>query len=744
MNGMSAAGGGGDPDPIRILLVEDATPDAELEMRALARAGVAAVHHTVETAEAMREEIARFAPDVILSDFTLPQFDGRSALMLARELAPDTPFIFVSGTVGEEAAIRALKDGAADYVLKSNLARLPSAVERAVQEARERVARRKAEKRLARLSRIREVLREINAAIVRMRDRQALFEESCRIAVDVGGFRVAWVGLPDPVTRAIRPVAQRGAAGSNVLASQLSAGADGEAGTVMRTRRATVWNELAGESGAPGRENAIAFGSRSAAALPLLVDGKPVGALTLYSAEPHFFDHEELGLLREVAGNISFALELIAKQERVNYLALYDPLTDLPNRALLHERLQQLVEAQERAHGKLALALFDVEHFQDVNNIFGRHVGDELLRLIGRRLRGAAPDDSGVARPGGDRFALVIADVGDEATVGNLLERCVMELSDTPYAIDEQEVQLSIRAGVALYPTDAESAEALFQSAEAALRQVKQSRGRFLFYSAGQNKRVSERLMLESRLRRALADRRFVLHFQPIVDVVTRSIRGVEALLRWNDPDDGLVPPARFIPVLEETGLIVDVGRWAIEEALAMGRKWRSLGLGAPRIAVNVSPLQLQNDAFISDVAALVDGECRLELEITEGLVMEDVEGTIQKLRALQALGVRVALDDFGTGYSSLSYISKLPINALKIDRSFISGATENSHDTSIVNAIISLAQTLRLSVTAEGVETEEQARLLRLLRCDHMQGYLFSRPVASERIEELLRRAPG
>jgi len=865
-------------EQLKILVVDDAPPDVELALRELKRAGLAFAHRLVETEPAMRDELARFVPDVILSDFTLPHFNGMSALAVAREIAPDTPFIFVSGTVGEEAAIRVLKEGASDYVLKGNLKRLPAAVERSVQEARERTARRRAEaalettrgllrnifdslqdvlwsiavpdeqvlfvssaatavygrppqqfqadpslwlrvihdedrervaaawrqvcdgtpydveyrivrpdgavrlvnhrarrvtrgdggparvdgmvrditeamegrRRLARLSRIREVLGKINAAIVRIRERQALCEEVCRVAVEVGGLPVAWIGRVDPATQDIVPIAHYGTpAASMLMGLRLSARADvpegqGLAGIAVRTKDVAIANDIANDPGVTNRQNALAHGSRSLACLPLIVEDVAYGILSIHSAEPGFFDQEEVGLLREVAGNVAFALELVAKQERVEYLALYDPLTGLPNRALLQDRLRRMVDAAQRARTKLALMLLDVERFKEVNDTFGQLAGDELLRMVAGRLRAAAKDDWGVARLAGDQFALVVADAHDEATVGNLIERRIQELCDAPYTLEGRELRVPIRAGVALFPNDADSAETLFQAAEAAIKQAKQSRSRYLFYSPRLNARVNERLLLETRLRRGLAEQQFVLYFQPRIDLVTRQIRGVEALLRWNDPQAGLVPPGRFIRVLEETGLILEVGQWLIEEAVATHRRWRSMGLPTARIAVNVAPLQLQQDGFIADLAGALrangPGESGLDLEITEGLVMEDAEGTIRKLKAVQELGVQVALDDFGTGYSSLSYLSKLPIDMLKIDRSFIAGVTENPHDTSIVNAIISLAQSLRLRVVAEGVETEEQAHLLRLLRCDEMQGYLFSPPVPPTAIEAMLR----
>jgi EAL domain-containing protein (putative c-di-GMP-specific phosphodiesterase class I) len=295
-----------------------------------------------------------------------------------------------------------------------------------------------------------------------------------------------------------------------------------------------------------------------------------------------------------------------------------------------------------------------------------------------------------------------------------------------------------------VYPSDGEDAETLFRNAEAALKQAKQSRHRFLFYAPHINAGVSERLELEAKLRTAAREHQFVLHYQPKVDLVARRIRAVEALIRWNAPGEGLVAPGRFIRVLEETGLILEVGEWVIREALATYAHWRRKELPAPRVSVNVSAIQLRSERFVRDLARLLEAAAPddrgLDIEITESLLMENLELAIQKLVEIRRMGVEIALDDFGTGYSSLSYIAKLPIQAIKIDRSFIRGVTENPSDTAVATAVLSLAQSLHLKAIAEGVETEDQARLLRLLRCDEMQGYLYSPPVPAERIEALLR----
>jgi EAL domain-containing protein (putative c-di-GMP-specific phosphodiesterase class I) len=339
-------------------------------------------------------------------------------------------------------------------------------------------------------------------------------------------------------------------------------------------------------------------------------------------------------------------------------------------------------------------------------------------------------------------------DIRTVEDVARRLEEKAARFFAAPFQVDGHEVRLSGKAGIAVFPDDAADADALFRNAEASLKRAKETGERYLFYAPHINARVSEQVELENRLRKAVDRGELFLHYQPKIDMASRAIVGVEALMRWQSGEAGLVSPARFVPVLEQTGLIFEAGRQAVAAASATYRRWQAAGLAAPRIAVNVSALQLRRKSFVEDIAGAVrdmgsDGG-GVDLEITESLLMEDIDESIRKLRALRGRGMHIALDDFGTGYSSLAYLSKLPVDTLKIDRGFVRGMTEKSEDTSIISIIISLAQALRLKTVAEGVESEQQAQLLRLLRCDQMQGYLFSPPVPSEKVEALLSAAPA
>ena len=731
---------------LRVLLIEDVPADAELEMHELRRAGLRVTPLIVETEQAFAQALRQFEPDVILSDFSMPGFDGMAALALARELSPEVPFVFVSGTIGEEYAIRALKSGATDYVLKSNLVRLPVAVERALAEARER-------REVHRLSRIRDIVSSINSALVRLRERGALFEEFCRIAVSRGGFVLARIVEVDGAGKARIAASTESDDGRFQAVLDEYNRAPGSAHSLfaaaMRDRRPTVSNDVAAD-GRIGHRAALTRDENYALALlPMIVENRVAGVAVLRSREPGFFDQQEMRLLAELVSNISFALELIEKQDHIAHLALYDILTGLPNRALFHERLTEVIRAARRARSGIALTLIDFERFKAINDTLGQHTGDRVLQAAARRLREAAENDiSRVARLGGNLFALVFSDIAGPEDAARRLEQASEQFFGQPFDIDGSEVRLTAKTGIAVFPDDGDDADALFRNAEAALKRAKETGERYLFYASHINARVAEQVELEHRLRRAVERGELTLHYQPKVDMVTRRMVGLEALMRWTGPDGVPVSPVRFVPVLEQTGLILEAGRQALAAASAAFRAWQARGFLVPRIAVNVSALQLRRRSFAADVrAALVNPRTDgggVDLEITESLLMTEVDESIRKLKELRDLGLRVAIDDFGTGYSSLAYLSKLPADSLKIDRGFIHHMTEEADDTTIVSTIISLGQSLRLKVVAEGVETERQAELLRRLGCDQAQGFLFGPPMPAERLDGLLEKVPA
>jgi len=325
------------------------------------------------------------------------------------------------------------------------------------------------------------------------------------------------------------------------------------------------------------------------------------------------------------------------------------------------------------------------------------------------------------------------------------IEKHLGEVYGEPFRVNDTELQISARVGIAIYPDNGADADTLFRNAEAALKKAKAGGERYLFYTETMNARVAEKLSLENKLRQALEKDEFVLYYQPKVDLETRSILGVEALIRWRSPELGLVPPMDFIPLLEETGLILQVGSWALRRAASDHRSWVEQGLKPLRVAVNVSPIQLRQRDFVRIVEqAIMEGVApvAIDLEITESLIMEDIQTNIEKLILLRKLGVQVAIDDFGTGYSSLSYLARLPVETLKIERSFVITMLEDPNTATLVQTMITLAHSFRLKVVAEGVDSEDQAKMLRLLRCDQMQGYLFSKPLPNDALVALLQKS--
>jgi len=602
------------------------------------------------------------------------------------------------------------------------------------------------EEKIARLSRIRAFMSNINTLIVRADNRNELFEEACRVAVEHGKFGIAWIGALDHETLIVTPIAWAGDEAEALSKVKSSAREDlpagkGAVGRAIHARHVVFNNGLhAGGYQGPRLTKALQLGYRSQITLPLFNGEAIFGTLSLYARESGFFNEDEIKLLVELAGDLSFALDRFDKKEKLDYLAYYDVLTGLSNRSLFLERVTQYMQSAVSGGHPLALFLIDLERFRNINDSLGRPAGDAMLKLVAAWLVRNAGDAKLVARLGADHFAAVMPVVQQEGDVARLLEKTVTAFLGHPFRLEDSVYRLALKIGVALFPDDGADADTLLRNAEAALKRAKARGERYLFYTQKMTDTLAGKLSLENQLRQALDNEEFVLHYQPKVNLASGKLVGAEALIRWNDPRTGLVPPGRFIPILEETGLIYEVGRWALRKAIADYLHWHAAGLPAPRIAVNMSPLQLRNRGFIDDIKQVIDIDTQaaagLELEITESLIMEDVKHSITSLQSIRDMGICIAIDDFGTGFSSLSYLSKLPVDVLKIDRSFVVDMMTGPEGLALVSTIINLAHSLKIKVVAEGVETEEQSRLLRLLSCDEFQGFLFSKPVPRETFE--------
>jgi len=557
--------------PVNLLFVEDSAEDVQLALRALKRDGVEALWRQVDSETTMKVALSEGRPDAILSDFSMPGFDGLEALLLAREIAPHVPFIFLSGTIGEERAIAAIRMGATDYVLKSSMRRLGTAVKRALSETEERNA---------------------------------------------------------------------------------------------------------------------------------------------YEA-------------------------------RIRYLANYDALSELPNRSLLADRTAQAIAHARRTGRTCGLIVLNIDRFKLVNEGFGQAAGDALLKLLAERLRATVREGDTPARLGADSFAVLAADLvrPDETMI---LVRKIQEAASLPFALEGRELHVSLSLGASTFPRDGEDFEGLLRNADAAMQRVKSAGGNgFQYYAAAMTRDATERVELENALRVAAERGELSLHYQPQVEIASGRISGLEALMRWHHTERGSISPAQFIPIAEESDLIQSLGEWALSTACRQLSEWDANGHPAPRVAVNVSARQFRSPGFVDMVARSLRERridpSRLELELTESVLIDDREEAVAVLGQLKTLGVQIAVDDFGTGYSSLSYLSGLPIDCLKIDRSFVVQTTDGGRDAAIAQAIISLGHSLRLRVLAEGVETPEQLEFLRRHGCNEYQGYLFSRPCAAEAVTGLL-----
>ena len=604
--------------------------------------------------------------------------------------------------------------------------------------------RKNSSERIVYLNRVHAMLSGINTLILRARDRAELFSEACRSAVEAGGFRMVWIGIVDKEAKKVVPVASLGVHEELLMAikDRFSLDESQPMGNTMtaraiREKRPILSNNSQSDRNIVFGEKHPELGIRSMAILPLVVGNEAIGMIALHSGEAEFFHAEELKLLSELAGHIAFAIDHIDKRERLDYLAYYDALTGLANRSLLLDRLEQAIRSADSSGHKLALFLIDLERFKNVNDSLGQPAGDALLGQVADWLTIEMGDANLLARVGPDHFAVVMPDVAQEGDVARRIEKLMAALMVHPFRLDGAAFRIAAKVGIALFPDDGASAEVLYRHAEAALKKAKTRGDRYLFYTQKMGAAVANKLSLENQLRLALDREEFVLHYQPKINLVSGKLTGGEALIRWNDPQTGLVPPGQFIPVLEETGLIYEVGRWALRRAVGDYLRWRSAGLAPVRVAVNVSPLQLRRRNFTLEIENIigidVHAPAGLELEITESLIMEDVKHGIASLEAIRAMGVSIAIDDFGTGFSSLSYLARLPIDTLKIDRSFVVDMEAGPQGHALVATIISLAHSLKLKVVAEGVDSEEQLRLLRLLNCDEMQGYLFSKPIPAD-----------
>jgi diguanylate cyclase (GGDEF)-like protein len=867
-----------------VLIVEDSADDAELLARELRRSGYDVEYERAFDSGSLDQALTQAPWDIVFSDHSMPQFGSGLALQMVRGRDPDVPFVIVSGTMGEDVAVDAMRAGANDYLVKGRLARLPAVVDRELRQTASRAARRSLEHAFS-------ALRDVASAIGGLPEPRAVAELAVRHAREFaradGSAVYAWdeasqllralsiEGVPEG-QRALVLQSGEGVVGAafarhevvvvndyarwpsaalvsrgfvksamaapllvgdraiggivvissttrtfteeqrqllSLLASEVAptlevgrlfdeserhrreaealteaarivaAGAlahDGlgsilaAAQSVVSTSAAGLFVPISGDriqlvagigtfrdakgrmfsaassivgralrsgavqiraEGEPPEETQIALGGAIALAVPIARNETTIGVLAL--AADDRLTARDVDLLRRFASLVAMALENMRLQAEsdaragdLERLAHFDSLTELPNRALFRDTLRDELEHTGPAGPRLAVLYVDIDHFKDLNNSLGPRMGDALLRAIGPRLREVIGDASIVARVTGDEFGVLTSVSDHDAAL--VLARAAHEAFDQPLRIDDQALQTRVSVGLVTHPRDGDDADTLMRRAEVAVQIAKGGDG-WAAYAEEHDEYAPDRLALMSELRSAIERDQLLLHYQPIVNLRTREMSGVEALTRWRHPKRGMVPPMEFIPLAERAGLTKPLTVWVLREALRQMRSWRDDGLELS-VAVNLSMRTLHDPELPQLVRDLIERAgvppALVGFEITETDVMADAEGAMRGLQALRELGVKIGIDDFGTGYSSLAYLHRLAVHTVKIDRSFVSRITTDENSTAIVRATVDLGHALGLEVVAEGVEDERAWERVRSLSCDFAQGYHIGRPM--------------
>jgi diguanylate cyclase (GGDEF)-like protein/PAS domain S-box-containing protein len=684
-----------------VLMVEDNPGDARLLREMLNEPGS---HHMelthVECLREAEEHLAKHAVDIILLDLGLADAQGLTAVRRARKFAPRVPLVVLTGLDDELLAAQALHEGAQDYLVKGQI------------DARA-------------------LLRALRYAVERKIAEEALFEEKERAQVTLNsiGDAVACTDISGNITF-LNPVAEK-----------LTGWSRQEAAGQHMTDVFRILDTADHETIPDPME--LAVGQDRTMHLPpncILVrrDGFEI-PIEDSVAPIHDREGQATGaviVFRDVSAARAMALKMTHSAE-------HDFLTGLPNRMLLNDRVGHAIALAPRHTNKVAVMFLDLDGFKHINDSLGHTTGDKLLQSVAKRLVDCVRGSDTVSRQGGDEFVVLLSEVEqleDAAITARRMLRAVAEA----HSIEQYDLHVTASIGVSVYPDDGPDAETLIKNADTAMYQAKDNgRQSYQFFKPAMNVRAVERQFIEEGLRRALERQELALHYQPKINLKTGAITGAEALMRWTHPTRGSVPPTQFVSVAEDCGLILPIGAWALREACRQARAWVDAGLPLATMAVNVSAMEFRDDRFLENLMAILN-ETRLdpsslELELTESVLMKRAESAASVLQALRDRGVQVAIDDFGTGFSSLSYLRKFPVDALKIDQSFVRQISTAGDDTTIVTAVIAMARSLELRVVAEGVETKEEFEFLRTHHCDEAQGYYFSRPVPPQQFAKLL-----
>jgi len=638
----------------------------------------------------------------------------------------------------------------------SQLARTFDEMAEALEKGSHDIAR--TQRELGRINRALKAQSAGNQCLVRAKDEQSLLDDMCRVIVETGGYRLAWVGYAlEDEHKTIRPVAQAGYedgyfATLNLTWADTERGR-GPAGTAIRTGEPRIVHNIQTDHAfAPWRCEAIKRGYGSSIAMPLRVNQKIIGVLSIYAVEPDAFDHEEVALLTEMANDLAYGIEALRTRveykqahETIRHLAYFDPLTGLPNHAQFEQRLKEVIQQAQIPGRSLAVLLVDLDRFREVNDALGFTQGNVLLKELSQRLCNELREGGMVARMRGDEFAILLSHADADAAI-QCAQRIIHVLAE-PFMLGGLPVDVHASIGIALCPSHGTDAEQLIRKMDVAMNEAKKTGNGYVLYAKEQDQDAPRRLALASDLRRAIDDDDLELYFQPKIDIRTGKVCGVEALARWSHPQHGMLSPSEFIPLAEHTGLIHPLTEWALETAMRQAHDWQEAGIKIP-VAVNLSARNLRDPRLLEKIKergqawAIEPG--MLELEITESAIMEDPAGALDMLTQLHEQGMPIFVDDFGTGYSSLSYLQKLPVDALKIDKSFVVDMLVNKDSEVIVRSTIKLAHDLGLKVVAEGVEEEAMLIRLKTLGCDVAQGFYFGQPMSEGRFRDWLKHFSG
>jgi diguanylate cyclase (GGDEF)-like protein/PAS domain S-box-containing protein len=692
------------PVALKVLCVDDCEDDVTLIVEALKAGGFLPEYERVCTRLDLDAALDARTWDLVVSDYSMPQLNGLQVLERVRERRPELPFVLVSGAVGQETAVAAMKSGAGDYIMKDDLTRLVPAVRRELAEAGGRRARRLAESNL----RASETL--LNSIVNTAADGIIVIDES---------------GMLEFVNAAIermfgwKPLEVIGRNFDSLLMPRSTAGGD---------RLATVIDgNTRGLSVGVGREVRAQRKDGSVFPMELTLGEMRIDGRIKYAC-----------IMRDVT-------ERKCAEERIHQLAHYDKLTGLPNRALFSQLLEQALAEAKYSKKQVAVLFIDLDRFKLINDSLSHDSGDMVLKQVARRLTEAQLKRNTIARFGGDEFVVLMRDCEIPTDAAEAAQRMLTAIAQ-PLLLEGQEYNLTASIGISAFPSDGENPQTILKNADIAMYRAKEhGKNNYQFYSSQMNLHSFERLVLERFLRHALDQDEFRVYYQPKVDLVSGCITGMEALLRWIHPAMGMISPTKFIPLAEETGLIVPIGAWVLKAACAQNKIWSDQGLPPLRVAVNLSARQFAQDDLHATILNVLEetglAPELLELEITESVTMDNPEHAAALLRKLKALGIRLAIDDFGTGYSSLSYLKRFPIDNVKIDRSFIKDIPHDEDDVAITQAVIAMAHSLGLKVIAEGVESEEHVTFLRDHGCEQAQGYLFGAPMSAEEFTNLVIR---